>query len=111
MGVSRNMVSNLNTLIGTYKTHYQMESEKFPEPEKGVGCPLPEDFMIRGLVWTSDYFPETWFSNAMVDDEERSLELASMAADRRERILWLAFQLSKVDTSLFYNIMMYILTI
>lgn len=54
--------------------------------------PLPEDFVMRGQ-W---YFPECRFNNIMIDDEERSIELASMAAVRVERILWTGFRLAYV---------------
>ncbi|KAI9696416.1 MAG: hypothetical protein M1836_005694 [Candelina mexicana] len=97
------LVTLLNTLLKSYEAHERMQSSKFPEPEKGIGRPLPEDFSLRGVDWTTNYYPEYWFSHAMVDDEERSLELASMAADRKERILWLAYQVSKVTTGFYYN--------
>ncbi|KAI9756298.1 MAG: hypothetical protein M1835_000766, partial [Candelina submexicana] len=97
------LVILLNTLLKSYETHERMQSSKFPEPEKGIGRPLPEDFSLRGMEWTTNYYPEYWFSHAMVDDEERSLELASMAADRKERILWLAYQVSRVTTGFCYN--------
>ena len=58
-------------------------------PDQGVGQPLPEDFDIRGLPYAQDYFPKDWFPEAVVDDEERSMELPSMVAPRVERILWL----------------------
>ena len=87
----------LNTLVTSYDNFRRVESRRFPEPEKGVGRPLPEDSNILGLEWAASYYPEGWFENALVDDEERTLELASMAADRRERILWLAYQLAQVS--------------
>ena len=62
---------------------------RFPRPDEGVGRPLPEDFLTRGQLWTEDLFPNTWFADAAVDDEERILELPSMAAPRVERVLWL----------------------
>ncbi|KAI9775610.1 MAG: hypothetical protein M1839_001011 [Geoglossum umbratile] len=88
------LASVLNTLVTSYDTFWRVEDNKFPEPEKGVGRPLPEDFNIRGLEWAASY-PQGWFENALVDDEERNLELASTAADRKERILWLAVQLAQ----------------
>jgi Est1 DNA/RNA binding domain len=90
------LASMLNTLVTSYDNFRRVENHRFPEPEKGVGRPLPEDFNIRGLEWAASYYPEGWFENALVDDEERTLELASMAADRKERILWLAYQLAQV---------------
>ncbi|MCJ1463934.1 hypothetical protein MMC07_002543 [Pseudocyphellaria aurata] len=64
-----------------------------PKPEQNLDDrPLPEDFVMRGQ-W---YFPEFRFNNVMIDDEERSIELASMAAVRVERILWTGFRLASV---------------
>ncbi|KAI9779925.1 MAG: hypothetical protein M1839_007081 [Geoglossum umbratile] len=99
------LASMLNTLVTSYDTFWRVEGSRFPEPEKGVGRPLPEDFNIRGLEWAASYYPQGWFENALVDDEERTLELASMAADRKERILWLAIQLAQHCHSLLYDSM------
>ena len=71
-------------------------SSGFPKPDQGVGRPLPEDFIMRGQVWIQGFFPIRWFEDAMVDDEERTLELPSMAAPRRERILWLGHNITSV---------------
>ena len=51
--------------------------------------PLPEDYMLRGLVWTHDYFPKTWF-DVQVDFEERFAEKSTFQALRVQRIIWLA---------------------
>jgi hypothetical protein len=61
----------------------------FPKPDgDDIGRPLPEDFIMRGQIFYDDYYPKTWFQDAAVDDEERVLELASMALTRLERVLW-----------------------
>jgi hypothetical protein len=60
-----------------------------------VGRPLPEDFAIRGQIWSQDYFPDGWFENAMVDDEERSLSSVN-GCTRAERILWLGVRIASV---------------
>ncbi|MCJ1251472.1 hypothetical protein MMC30_008705, partial [Trapelia coarctata] len=77
--------------------------EQFPKPEKGVGRPLPEDFFMRSQLWTESIFPDTWFLDAAVDDEERSLELPSMAAPRGERVLWLGYRIVACNRWLSYN--------
>ena len=69
---------------------------KFPKPEQTVGRPLFEDFLMRGQLWSESYFPPLWFHECNVDDEERSLELASMTSERIERILWLAMLIVEV---------------
>ncbi len=63
-------------------------SKEFPEPEEGPGRPLPEDYIIRGQLYSQWYFPETWFTDAMIDDDERSLDLPSMAQPRADRLYW-----------------------
>lgn len=68
-------------------------SDSQPRPEQNLDDrPLPEDFVMRGQ-W---YFPESRFNNIMIDEEERSIELASMAAVRVERILWSGFRIASV---------------
>jgi hypothetical protein len=83
----------LNTLLASYETHSRIENDKFPLPAKDDLRPFPEDFAMRGLLWTDKYFPDQWFSDR-IDDEEKYLELPSMTAERKERILWLACQLA-----------------
>lgn len=90
------LVAMLNFLIKSFDSE-GFGGEMFPVPEKGVGRPLPEDYTLRGLDWSKLYFPERWFEDAQVDDEERSLELPSMANIRVERILWLATRIAAVS--------------
>lgn len=90
----------LNTLAKPNAVPSRVQGNTFPKPEEGVGRPLPEDFIIRGQMYSQGYFPETWFADAMIDDEERVLELPSMAETRAERILWLGFRLVSVCPTL-----------
>lgn len=90
------LVTMLNFLLKSFDSE-RFESEMFPVPEKGVGRPLPEDYILRGLDWSQNYFPERWFENATAHDEERSVELPSMASLRVERILWLASRIAAVS--------------
>ena len=61
-----------------------------------VGRPLPEDSVLRGLVYTFQYFPDSWFSHPNEDDEERQLELRPMDAEGIERSLWLGLRTASV---------------
>jgi len=88
--------SFLNSLAKPDALTTRVWATDFPRPENAFGRPLPEDFALRGQLYTQGFFPETWFSDAMVDDEERSLELPSMAAPRVERILWLGARIASV---------------
>ena len=69
-------------------------AKSFPKPNEGVGRPLPEDFVMRGQPWTEFYFPYTWFTDASIDDEERTLELPSFTAPRSERLGWLGMRIA-----------------
>ena len=84
----------LNTLLASYATPGRIEDDKFPLPEKGDVRPFPEDFALRGLLWSEEYFPPEWFSNEKVDEEEKDHEKASMTEQRKERILWLSCRIA-----------------
>ena len=88
--------SFLNALIRSNALTSAVKSESFPKPNDDVERPLPEDFAMRGQIYSQWYFPETWFENVKVDDEGRFLEKPSMAAIRVERILWLGFRMASV---------------
>lgn len=90
------LVSLLNSLTSEPETD-KFETENFPIPEQGIGRPLPEDYTLRGLDWAKTYFPEGWFEDAQVDDEERLMELPSMESVRVERILWIATRIAAVS--------------
>ncbi|KAK0613123.1 hypothetical protein B0T17DRAFT_399017 [Bombardia bombarda] len=78
----------LNTLLASYQSYSRIESENLPQPEKGdPPRPLPEDYAMRGLLWTDKHFPDDWFCIDKVGDEERYFEVASMTEERKERIL------------------------
>ena len=49
----------LNYLSDSVKDFDRIEGEAFPaELDKGDSCrPLPENYAMRGLLWTDDYFP------------------------------------------------------
>jgi hypothetical protein len=105
------LVAFLNTLV---KTENQIQSQTqsqtpnidtlfaiglFPaEGERKDELPLPEDYLVRGLIWAHDYFPKTWFEREH-DEEERYLELASTVKNRMDRVLRLGYTLSRVKSS------------
>lgn len=91
------IASFLNALAKSNEIDSRSEDSQFPQPEKGVGRPLPEDFAINGQIWSQGYQPRGWFEDAMVDDEERSFELPSMAVPRVERIFWLGIRIASVS--------------
>lgn len=77
-------------------------NKKFPRPSREAGRPLPEDYVMRGQIYTQWYFPvnekgeDDWFTSAKVDEDERSHDLPSMAQPRKERMLWLGYRISSV---------------
>lgn len=78
----------LNTFLDSYTTYSRIEGEVLPEPEKGDSHrPLPEDYAMRGLLWTDRYFPDNFFSYEPQDDDEKYMELASFNEQRKERFL------------------------
>lgn len=80
----------LNHLLLSCEFVPKVEGTEFPRPEKDeTPRPLPEDYAMRGLIYAEDYFPNDWFSNEHVDEDEKYFELASMLNERKERILWL----------------------
>ncbi|SLM39765.1 DNA/RNA-binding domain, Est1-type [Lasallia pustulata] len=95
--------SFLNTLAKSVDIASTIEAEEFPWPAEGLGRPLPEEYIIRGQVWSQRHFPEKYFEDAKVDDEERPMEVPSMAPLRVERILWLGFRLASLGRWIHYD--------
>ena len=78
----------------------------FPAPEgREETMPLPEDFLIRGLIWTQFYFPSGWFSGAQTDDEDaRAIETEVVHKARVERVEWLGLYLAFRTKYLQFNV-------
>lgn len=81
------------------KAHARLRKGDFPVPEEGIGRPLWEDFIMRGQLYTQRYFTLTWFSDSMIDDDERGVEMPSMNELRVERMLWVAHGIASVCLS------------
>ncbi|KAI0385143.1 hypothetical protein F5Y04DRAFT_292624 [Hypomontagnella monticulosa] len=94
----------LNSLLLSYREHHRIHDEQFPRQDKELAPrPVPEDFAMKGLVWVDKYFPNDWFSNDKIDDDEKYFEVASMTDDRKERILWLGCRIAKFGKWLTYD--------
>lgn len=94
----------LNSLLQSYREYNRLHSDDFPRQAKEVAPrPLPEDFAMKGLVWVDKYFPNNWFSNGKIDDDEKYFEMASMSEERRERILWLGYRIANHGKWLVYD--------
>ncbi|QVM10711.1 hypothetical protein D8B26_005364 [Coccidioides posadasii str. Silveira] len=82
----------------------RLKNEHFPMPESGTKRHLPEDFSMRGLVWSQLYYPADFFNYPFLEDEEgRSLELPSVTVSRLERCLWLGHRLASLDLWISFN--------
>lgn len=92
----------LNSLSITVQSHVRIESEEFPRPSDR---PLPEDWSLRGLLWTDKLYPSDWYAseNCQVDDDEKTFELASMTEQRKERLLWLGYHIAAHGKWLIYD--------
>ncbi|KAM3064714.1 hypothetical protein ACMFMG_010634 [Clarireedia jacksonii] len=88
----------LNTLLTSYVTLDRIQDNKFPLPEKDDIRPFPEDYAMRGLLYTEKLYPEKWFVSDKRDEEEKYHELLSMVEQRKERILWLACRICEVGS-------------
>jgi hypothetical protein len=83
----------LNWILNSYGAYPRIEGEAFPEPERGDNHrPLPEDYAMRGLLWTYRYYPDDFFTYDTQDDDEKYMELASFYEERKERILYLSYR-------------------
>lgn len=62
-------------------------------PKSGTNCskPLPEDGLLRGLIWTQWYYPQDFFGDQDSNEVSQS-DAADQAIQRsrEDRILWLA---------------------
>jgi hypothetical protein len=94
----------LNHIYHTCNFPVRMDSEAFPAAVKGDSPrPLPEDFKMRGLVYAENLFPENWYRDARVEEDEKQFELPSMTDQRKERILWLGRRMARTGTHLTWN--------
>ena len=84
----------LNTMIHSSTDFPRMEGDELPIPEDRKQ--LPEDFLIRGQIWSQRYFPADFFEKSLPDDDGRSIEVPSLALSRMYRCLWLGVRISMV---------------
>ncbi|KEF50852.1 uncharacterized protein A1O9_13095 [Exophiala aquamarina CBS 119918] len=97
------LVQALNSLSRSGVSDNRIEAKEFPQQQSGTGPQLPEDFLIRGLVWSPYYFPGDFFHGQVVDEDERTLEMPSHAAPRAERCLWLGHKLASLNRYMTYD--------
>lgn len=88
----------LNTLLVYYPLNERVvscaEQGVFLSADKPNYRPLPEDYLIRGLVWLQFFFSPNWFDGKLAEDG-RSIEDDSTRTMRAERVLWLGLWLAR----------------
>lgn len=84
----------LNRFLGSLVCYDRIYSDDFPRESKNLSHlnenlprPLPEDFVLRGLLFVDRYYLLDWFSNDNTDNDEKYFELVSMIDIQKERIL------------------------
>lgn len=92
----KDIASFVTTLANSGEFGTQYETEDFLQPEPGDAYPLPEDYLLRGLIWTHKLFPDGWWRDGEIDPAEQLFERASTVRKTGERILNLAYRLAKV---------------
>jgi len=53
----------LNTLGRSGVVDDCFEGKDFPQNSSGTGRQLPEDFVMRGLMWAKHYYPPNFFES------------------------------------------------
>ncbi|RSL79656.1 hypothetical protein CEP52_017496 [Fusarium oligoseptatum] len=93
----------LNYVLNSLELEYKVRSDfRFPENNQ-LPRPLPEDFAMRGLIYTEDYYPHGWFDNGNIEGRERYLELGSMTRERKNRLITLGYRIATSGRWLIWN--------
>ncbi|CEI40966.1 unnamed protein product [Fusarium venenatum] len=93
----------LNSLLTSSEPGYEVKDRFQVWEEDQHPRPLPEDFAMRGLLYSEDYFPNGWFQSDKVDEDEKYFELASMSEQRKDRILSLGCRIATSGNWLIWN--------
>lgn len=92
----------LNNYLESSEDLSRVRDNEFPR-ESNIPHPLPEDHALRGLGFSEPLYPEDWFSNEKIDDDEKYFEKPSMVNVRKERILWLGHKIAQSGSGLIYD--------
>ncbi|RHZ74264.1 hypothetical protein CDV55_108535 [Aspergillus turcosus] len=97
----RKVTTFLNTMIRNDTDSRIFEGPHFPTVEERKQ--LPEDFFIRGQLWSQLYFPPHFFEDSLIEDEGRFIELPSLNVSRMYRCLWLGVQIATCNRWMTYD--------
>jgi hypothetical protein len=89
------IVRFLNILIDS---DIPIEDDTFPLDDGSI-CQLPEDFLLRGQLWTQLYFSDKFFDGMPEKIDRPSIEQPFAAISRKRRCLWLGGQIAKVGSN------------
>jgi len=84
-------------LAGSDEFGSRYETKSFLLPEYGDIGLLPEDYLLRGQLYTQTLYPKDWWKDGEIDPEEKSIEHASTVRKRGERILHYMYRLAMVS--------------
>ncbi|MCJ1393412.1 hypothetical protein MMC18_006286 [Xylographa bjoerkii] len=73
----------LNSLTNTEAMTSKVLGEQFPQPEEAIGRPLPEDFGMRGQLWSQSLFPDMWFLDSTTTAKVDIASEAKIASIRK----------------------------
>ncbi|EXM14044.1 hypothetical protein FOTG_17530 [Fusarium oxysporum f. sp. vasinfectum 25433] len=93
----------LNVLLLSYNHGYDGQRYFRLWRKDQVLRPLPEDFAMRGLPYFADHFPDRWFRNGKMDEDERNLKLPSQSEERKVRILSLGWRIATLNEWLIWD--------
>ncbi|KAL4981126.1 hypothetical protein BDW66DRAFT_124032 [Aspergillus desertorum] len=91
----------LNTLTRNFTDFTLIEEADFPS--QGDDRWLPEDFLLRGQIWSQNLYPTDFFDKAPTADEGRNLEPPSRDLLRMHRCLWLGVRLATFERWMTYD--------
>ncbi|ODM18146.1 hypothetical protein SI65_06017 [Aspergillus cristatus] len=95
----RKLTVFLNAMIWSNTDFRVMERDEIPVTED-KRC-FPEDFLLRGQVWSQRYFSADYFEGALAEDD--GLRASSMDVARMYRCLWLGVQLAGFNLWIIYD--------
>ena len=92
------IVTFLNTMVRPWVDMALVEQPEFPISEDTRW--LPEDFLMRGQLWSQYFYPPAFFVGSPTEDDGRNVERPSTGMSRTYRCLWLGVRLATVSCSL-----------
>lgn len=93
----------LNSAMESCSSVQKIESDDLPHSASRDARPLPEDFALRGFLWTETYYPDEWFSKIGADTNKTGPLTSWMLQERMDRCLWLGCRIAKSGVWLQYN--------